>query len=152
MPRWLVRLLVPFTASLALVAPASAATTIRVTEALLLDDNSAVRLTVEYSCDQIGMYDVAALAVNVYQGKYPHPNYIEGFGTYGEIGGSTLVCNGQLQEQSLLVEPTQFFADRTFRPGPAIVRVAIIVCSPVAPETYQCEQIGSIETRIRLPR
>jgi len=144
MSRRVLRVLVPLIAvllSVSLVGSASATTLIDIVDAVLVEDGAAVQVTVAVTCDPLGADSQAFLGVNVGQGTHIQPYlFIEGFASYGEIGGASLICDGTPHTYSLTVRPTAAFADKKFRPGPATVEAWVTVCTAVAPGTYQCEQ------------
>jgi hypothetical protein len=136
-----------------LATSAAAATSINLTDAQLLDRGSAVQVTASVACDPLGPDSQAFFSVDLWQGKYPHSNFIEGFGSYGELGGFSLTCDGTARTYSVTVTPNQFFTDKRFRTGPATTEYQIIVCTLVAPETYQCDSAtGLIRESIRVHR
>jgi hypothetical protein len=153
MSRRVLRALVPLLAVLlgiGLAGPAAAATVIDVVDADRMQGGGAVQVTVTVTCDPLGPDSMAAVSVGLYQGTYPRPNYIEGFGSFGEIGGVSLTCDGTAHTYSFTVLPTRFYADRKFRPGPARADALVTVCTRVAPDTYHCEPTQSVTERIRI--
>ena len=144
-------LLVGLPLSVTLAAPAVAATVIDIVDADLMEGGAAVQVTVSVACDPIGDLDQAFLSLTLWQGTYPRPNYIEGFGSYGEIGGVSLVCDGTAHEYNFTVRPSVFYADKRFRPGSAMTESSVSICTLVAPETYSCRLAGElVRERIRI--
>jgi hypothetical protein len=153
MSRRVLRALVPLIVvllAIGLAGPAGAAAVVDVVDADRQDRGRAVFVTVAVTCDPIGPDSQAFVSVNLYQGTSPRPNYIEGFGTFGEIGGISLTCDGSVRTYSFTVLPTVFYADKKFRSGPARAEAQVTVCTLVAPETYQCEAAGSVSKQIRI--
>jgi hypothetical protein len=110
------------------------------------DATDPVQVTVSVACDPIGDLDQAFLSVTLWQGTYPRPNYIEGFGSYGEFGGVSLVCDGIARSYSLTVRPSQFYADKRFKAGPAMTESGVTVCTPTL-----CSPAGElVRERIRI--
>jgi hypothetical protein len=122
-----------------LAAPARAATGIDILDAQLLDRGTAVQVTAAVSCDLLGPDSVAYLSVTLWQGVYPHPRYIEGFGSY-----DGLVCDETPHTYSLTVRPTSFYADKRFTAGRAMTESGVTVCTLVAPGSYFCTPVGAL--------
>jgi hypothetical protein len=134
-----------------LAGPASAATVIDVVDAVRIEDGAAVQVTVAVTCDPLpGADDHASLGVSIYQGRPRSARYIEGFASYGEIGGVGLICDGTSHTYSLTARPTRFYADRQFGPGPAQVYAFVNVCTLVAPASWWCETVSSTTEKFRL--
>jgi hypothetical protein len=153
MSRRVLGALVPLIAALLSVSfagPAVAATVVDVVDADRMQGGGAVQVTVAVTCDPLGSDSQAFVSVNLYQGRSPKPNYIEGFGTFGEIGGISLICDGTAHTYSFTVLPTVFYADKKFRVGPARADALVTVCTLVAPETYHCEAAGETVEQIRI--
>jgi hypothetical protein len=148
------RALIPLIAVLlgvSLAGPASAATVIDVVDAVRIEDGAAVQVTVAVTCDPLpGADDHASLGVSVYQGRSRSARYIEGFASYGEIGGVGLICDGTSHTYSLTARPTRFYADRRFGPGPVRVDAFVNVCTLVAPASWWCETVSSTPEKFRL--
>jgi hypothetical protein len=149
------RALIPLIAVLLgalLAGPAGAATVIDVVDADRMEGGAAVQVTVAVTCDPIGPDSQAFVSMTLWQGTYPRPNYIEGFGSFGELGGISLVCDGTPHTYSFTVRPSSFYADKRFRAGPAWTESGVQVCTLVAPDTYHCEPAGELvreQIRIR---
>jgi hypothetical protein len=141
------RALIPLIAVLlgvSLAGPASAATVIDVVDAVRIEDGAAVQVTVAVTCDPLpGADDQAFLGVSVYQGRSRSARYIEGFASYGQIGGASLICDGTSHTYSLTARPSPYYADRRFGPGPAQVNAHVTVCTLVAPASWWCETVSS---------
>ena len=153
MSRRVRRALVPLIAvllAIGLAGPAGAATVVDVVDADRQQGGYGVQVTVAVTCDPLGADSQAFVSVSLYQGTYPRSNYIEGFGTFGEIGGISLTCDGTAHSYSFTVLPTASYANRTFRSGPARADALVTVCTLVAPETYHCEAAGSVTEQIRI--
>lgn len=153
MSRRVLRALVPLIAvllSVSLAGPAVAATVVDVVDADRMQGGGAVQVTVAVTCDPLGPDSQAFVSVNLYQGRSPKPNYIEGFGSFGEIGGISLICDGTAHTYSFTVLPSAFYADRKFRVGPARAEALVTVCTLVAPETYHCQGAGEAVEQIRI--
>jgi hypothetical protein len=155
MVRRILPAVVPVVAVLAswmLATSAVAATTIAITDAQLLDSGSAVQVTASVACDPLPADNVAFLSVDLWQGKYPHPNYIEGSGSYGEIGGASLTCDGTAHSYSVTVTPSQFYADKRFRPGAAMSESVVVVCDVTDPQNALCQPGELIRQSFRIHR
>jgi hypothetical protein len=153
MSRRVRRALVPLIAvllAIGLASQAAAAAVVDIVDADRQQGGYGVQVTVAVTCDPLGADSQAFVSVNLYQGTYPRPNYIEGFGTFGEIGGISLTCDGTAHSYSFTVLPTAAYADMTFRSGPAQADALVTVCTLVAPETYDCQGAGSVTERIRI--
>ena len=153
MSRRVPRALVPLIAvllSVSLTGPAVAATVIDVLDADRMQGGGAVQVTVAVTCDPLGPDSQAFVSVGLYQGRYPRPSYIEGFGSFGEIGGNSLICDGTAHTYSFTVQPTASYADKKFRVGPARAEALVTICTLVAPNTYHCEGAGQTVEQIRI--
>jgi hypothetical protein len=155
MARSLLRLGVPLVAAVAgwaIAMPAGAATGVQVTDAQLLPGGGAVLVTASIACDPLPAGSLAFYGVDLWQGTFPHRNYIEGFGSYGAIGQSSLECDGTAHSHTVTVSPSQDYADRRFRPGPAMTDSVITVCAPTAPDAYQCDVLSDQRQPVRIHR
>jgi hypothetical protein len=100
---------------------------------------AAVDVTVAITCDPVGPNTQTYFSLSLFQGTYPHKNYIEGFGGLVEPPPSpTITCDSTRREYTFTVTPSQFYADRRFRPGPATVEYVVQRCTEVEPNTFQC--------------
>ena len=122
--------------------PARAATSVDVVSAIRMEQGAAVQVTATVACDPFTGDSFAALALTLFQGTYPHSNYLEGFGGVGITGVDGLICDNDPHSYSFIVRPTALYADKTFRQGPAGTEWVVQVCTQVAPGETECTNVA----------
>jgi len=109
-----------------------------------------VQVTGAVTCDPPELPNTMTyLSVTLYQGKYPHRNYIQGFGGIVDPTQPPIVCDGTAHEHSFTVVRTADYADRMFRAGPATAIYVVTQCTEVAPGDFHCTPTAD-ETRERV--
>jgi hypothetical protein len=144
MTRFFSRLLGCLTAWVAVLVIGTSTATAAITPVNLLEfdrtlHGAAVDVTVAITCDPVGPNTQTYFSLSLFQGTYPHKNYVEGFGGLVEPPPSpTITCDSTTREYTFTVTPTQFYADRRFHAGPATVEYVVQRCTEVEPDTFQC--------------
>jgi hypothetical protein len=127
--------------TLLLGVPAQAAGSFTIERASLAFGGEAVDVTVGIACDPMPPNSWASVGLFLEQGKFTARRHVQGFGNFGAIGSFGLDCDGSFHSYGFEVVPTDPFADRTFRSGPARYEATVSICTLVDPttETYHCE-------------
>jgi hypothetical protein len=149
----LLRLLsVPFAAAI-LVAGATqasaASSSVNVQSFDREERGASVLVTFSIACAPHGPETNTYFALTLFQGKPDAGNYVEGFGGIVEPP-SLIVCDNTTHSYTFNVRPSQFYADRRFRVGPAITEWSVITCTLVAPDTTECTGTELVRENVRI--
>jgi hypothetical protein len=110
---------------------------------------ASVSITFSLACAPHGPETNTYFSLTLAQGKPNAGNYVEGFGGIVEPP-SLIVCDDTTRSYTFNVRPSQFYADKRFRVGPAIAEWSVITCTLVAPDTTECTATELVRENVKI--